>query len=72
MNTRIKGIPVNPNLSLQRCWDMVNRVESVREGAIAEAWLEANTVISTDEYDELMRALTYQIREAYRREAERA
>ncbi len=69
MGSAIKNIPINPNLSVQRCWDMVNRVETVRQGAVAEAWLQANRVISNEEYNELMMALTFLIREAYHREA---
>ncbi len=71
MSNTIRNIPINPRLSLQRCWDMVNRVETVRQGAVAEAWLTANEVITNEEYDELMRALTYLIREAYRIESGR-
>ena len=70
MSTGIRKIPVNPSLSLTRCWEMVNRVETVRQGAIAEEWLEANRVISAEEHGELMIALTWQIRDAFRREAE--
>ncbi len=71
MSEAIKNIPINPNLSIKRCWDMVNRVETVRQGAVAEAWLAANKVISTEEFNELMMALTWQIRDAFRRESGR-
>ncbi len=70
MSKSIRKIPVNPALPLKRCWEMINRVETVRQGAIAEEWLEANRVISTEERSELMIALTLRIREAFRREAE--
>ncbi len=70
MDTGIRKIPVNPDLPLRRCWEMINRVETVRQGAIAEEWLEANRVISAEEHGELMIALTWRIREAFRREAE--
>ena len=70
MSTGIRKIPVNPDLSLKRCWEMINRVETVRQGAIAEEWLEANRVISAGEHGELMIALTWRIRDAFRREAE--
>ena len=72
MSEAIKNILINPNLSIKRCWDMVNRVETVRQGAVAEAWLAANKVISTEEFNELMMALTWQIRDAFRRESGRA
>ena len=70
MSKSIRKIPVNPALPLRRCWEMINRVETVRQGAIAEEWLEANRVISTEERSELMIALPLRIREAFRREAE--
>ena len=70
MSKNIRKIPVNPALPLRRCWEMIGRVETVRQGAIAEEWLEANRVISVEERAELMAALTRQIREAFRREAE--
>ena len=64
-----KEIPINPNLSAQRCREMIARIQTVRQGAIAEAWLTANKVISKEDYDKLMRALTFRIRDAFRREA---
>ena len=69
MSRTIREIPINPNLSAQRCREMIARVETVRQGAIAEAWLEANRTISGAEFDEMMQALTLRIREAFRREA---
>ena len=57
---------INTKLSLKRCWDMVNRIETVEQSQIAEEWLNANEIITVDEYDDLMRALTAQRREAYR------
>ena len=63
---------INTQLPLKRCWDMVNRIqlgrsaEEVRERcAIAEAWLNANEVITNDEYDALMMAVAYLNRESY-------
>ena len=70
MNSTIRKIPVNPDLPLKRCREMINRVETVRQGAVAEEWLEANRVISAEEHSELMIALTWRIREAFRRETE--
>ena len=66
MKATKKEVPINPNLSAKRCWDMVNRIETVKQSQIAEAWLNANVVISVEEYDDLMRALSYLRREAYR------
>ena len=68
----IKDIPINPNLSAQRCREMIDRVKTVRQGAVAESWLMANRVISREEFDELAQALTQKIREAFRREAGQA
>ena len=65
MKTTIKNLPINPNLSLKRCWDMVNRIETVEQSQIAEAWLNANKVIDNEEYNDLMMALSYLRREAY-------
>ena len=72
MSRTIREIPINPNLSAQRCREMIARVETVRQGAIAEAWLTANRTISREESAELMQALTLRIREAFRREATEA
>ncbi len=72
MNSTIREITINPNLSAQRCHEMIARVETVRQGAIAEAWLTANRTISAAELDEMMEALTLRIREAFRREAAEA
>lgn len=63
---------INRNLSLKGCWTMVNKIqlaatpEGIRERCrVAQEWLDANQVISIEEYDELMRALSYQFRESY-------
>ena len=66
----IRNIPVNPDLSAARLRELVGRVETVRQGAVAEEWLMANRVIRPEEYDELARELTRKIREAFRRETE--
>ena len=65
--------PVNPNLSLTLCWIMVNRIQqgdspenTIERFNIAKKWLDANKVISNEDYDELMRAATYLLRDAYR------
>lgn len=39
----IKNIPVNKNLSLKGCWEMVNRVDTFEKMHIANQWLN-NTV----------------------------
>lgn len=63
---------INTKLSLKRCWDMVNRIqmgrtpdEIRRRCRVAEEWLTANEVITTDEYDELMMAVSFIHRESY-------
>lgn len=67
----IKNIPINPRLSLKRCWDMVNNIqtndaeETRRRCRVAEEWLTANEVISIDEYDALMMTVAYLHRESY-------
>jgi len=61
----MKNIPINPNLPLQRCWDMVNRIDTVAQANVAEAWLRANNIIDNEQFDDLMMALCYQRREAY-------
>ena len=68
METGIRNIPINRSLSAERCREMVSRVRTVRQGAIAEAWLTENEVISQAEFDELERALNRRIREAVDRE----
>lgn len=64
---------INKNLSLEKCWKMVNAIQNGRTPneilnrcRTAEAWLEANTVISIDDYDKLMTTVAYLSREAYR------
>lgn len=64
---------INKNLPLNRCWDMVNRIQcastpkEIRERCvIAEEWLTANEVITIDEYDSLMMAVAYIHRESYK------
>lgn len=63
---------INRRLSLAGCWGMVNRIESAsdpnevrRRCIIAEEWLKANIVISDDDFDDLMRAVSYIYRESY-------
>lgn len=63
---------INKSLSLDRCWEMVNRIqkgktpEEIRQRCqIAEAWLTANEVISMEEYDSLMDTVAYLCRESY-------
>ncbi len=70
MNPIIRNIPVNPDLPPDRLRELIRRVRTVRQGAVAEEWLMANRVIRPEEYAELTEALTLRIREAFRRETE--
>ena len=63
---------INTKLSLKGCWEMVNRIqlahtpEEIRKRAsIAGEWLKANEVVSNAEYDDLMMAVSYIVRESY-------
>lgn len=63
---------INKRLSVRGCWRMVNAIQNgkdakeVRERCdIAEEWLKANEVISNEEYDGLMRTVTYLYGESY-------
>lgn len=56
---------INKNLSLEGCWKMVNNIynattpDAIRNRClIAERWLKANVVISSDDFDELMMAVS--------------
>lgn len=51
-------------LSLEQCWEMVNRCDSHEKIAIAEKWLLAAN-ITIEEYDELMGTLAFISRELY-------
>lgn len=62
---------INTKLSLTGCWKMVNAIQNGRTSKevrnrcmIAEQWLKKNEVIDNDEYDDLMRAVSYLYREA--------
>lgn len=64
---------INTKLSLKGCWKMVNaiwngdtREEILRRCNVATEWLNANEVISAEEYNDLMVAVSMQTREAYR------
>ena len=61
-----RNIPVNRNLSVRGCWRMVNAVNSLEKVKVAQQWLDNNDVISIDEYDALMRSLSYISRELHR------
>jgi len=61
----VRNIPVNPNLSLNGCWKMVNSVNTFKKAKIAEEWLTANKVINNDQYNDMMMALSYLVREMY-------
>jgi hypothetical protein len=56
---------VNTKLSVQGCWKMVNTANTRERIAIAEIWLRENEVITNDEYNDLMMALSYLSRELY-------
>ena len=63
---------INTMLSENGCWKMVNAIqngnspEEIRNRcAIAEEWLTANQVISTETYDELMMSVAFFHRESY-------
>ena len=63
---------INTRLSIKRCWDMVNRIQAGdtpeeirRRCKIAEEWVTKNEVISIDEYDDLMMAISWLFRESY-------
>jgi len=63
---------INTKLSLKGCWKMVNAIqngktaEEIRERCrIAEQWLTKNEIISIDEYDSLMMAVSSLHRESY-------
>lgn len=71
MQENIRNIPINPTLSAERCREMVSRVQTVRQGAIAETWLFANRIITRTQLIELEKELNQRIREAYQREIEK-
>ena len=63
---------INTTLSLKGCWRMVNAIQNGetpkeirRRAIIAREWLINNTVISLDEFDELMNTVAYLVRESY-------
>ena len=63
---------INTKLSIKGCWEMVNRIQlgntpkEIRDRAsIAEKWLIANEVINNEQFDDLMNAVSYWIRESY-------
>ena len=68
MSSDIRNIPVNPDLSAQKCREMIGRIRTVRQGAVAEAWITANRVITREEREELMSLLGPAIRQAFQRE----
>ena len=64
----IRNIPINKKLSLKGCWAMVNRVDTIEKANIAESWLRENELLSNEDYDDLMMALTYLYRDIRRNE----
>lgn len=63
---------INRTLSSKGCWKMVNAIQNGRtpedvrtRASIAKQWLNANEIISIDEYDELMDTVAYIVRESY-------
>lgn len=64
---------VNHELSVGGCWQMVNRIQLADSGmemrrrcVLCEVWLFGNEVITTDEFDELMRAVSQCYRDSYK------
>lgn len=55
--------PITP-LNLSQCWKMVNRISNLDQAKIAEDWLLAAD-ITTEEYDELMFAVSIITQELY-------
>lgn len=70
----IKNIPVNPHISFEKLFGIVNRVmvddldESFERWYIAEKWVCANKKINFDQCDELMNTLAFIYRELNHRE----
>lgn len=63
---------INTNLSVEGCWKMVNAIQNgntpqeIRKRClIAEEWLKANTIITNDQYNDMMMAVSYLFRESY-------
>lgn len=63
---------INTNLSLSGCWKMVNAIQNgktkeaiLERCRIAENWLRANEIITNEEYNDLMLAVSALYREAY-------
>lgn len=63
---------INTTLSKKGCWEMVNRIqngrtpEEIRERCeIATQWLNANEIITNEEYDDLMITVAYLYRGTY-------
>ena len=57
------------NMNIQKYWDIVNNAETIEEIAIAFKTLATltNNDIDNETYDDLMNALAYKSREAYRK-----
>lgn len=69
----MKSIDINRTLSAGGCWKMVNRIQlggtraEIRKRAdVAMQWLDANEVITADEYNDLMMTVSYLVRETFR------
>ena len=63
---------INTKLSYKGCWRMVNACQNGKTPSeirsrcdTAEAWLNANEVISNEQYNELMMAVSFLYRESY-------
>lgn len=62
----------NSTLTAAKLWQMVNRIEAARTPAeirercrTAEEWIKANEIITNDEFDDLMMAVSFIHRESY-------
>lgn len=63
---------INRSLSINGCWKMVNAIQNGKSpedirtrAAVATEWLNANEIISIEEYGALMNTVAYIVRESY-------
>lgn len=67
-----RAMKINTKLNLKGCWAMVNRIQEASTPAeirkrcqIAITWLDANEIISIDDYNSLIETIAYLHRESY-------